>query len=334
MGNTILNAGFLQFDNQFTPDLRVVWGVRVEDFDQLIGSTKVSDDRHGYSRVRDWLPGVNITYRLNAKTNIRLSGSQTVVRPEFREIGPFGFYDFELNASVEGYSSLKRTKVTNIDARYELYPRSGETFSIGAFFKNFEMPIEQLFFPGAGGSSLFNYRNVDNARAYGAELELRKRLDFISGLQHFTFQSNLAYIYSRVKNASTANVSVDRPLQGQSPYVINTSLMYDHEKTGLNATLLFNQIGRRIAYVGNIKQGVPDIWEAPRPLVDFQVSKKLLNNKGEVRLNISDLLNKRLFFYQNTEVDAKSQEFNMNTDAVRFSRRFGTNVSISFGYNF
>lgn len=333
LGNTILNAGFLQFDNQFTPDLRVVWGVRVEDFDQLIGSVKKSDPRHGYSRVRDYLPGVNITYRLNSKTNLRLSGSQTVVRPEFREIGPFSFYDFELNASVEGFAALKRTKVTNLDLRYELYPRSGETFNVGVFYKNFDQPIEQLFFPAGGGSSIFNYRNVDGARAYGAEIELRKRLDFAAALKNFTFQTNLSYIYSRVRSTNTT-IDVDRPMQGQSPYVINAALMYDHEKSGLNATVLFNQIGQRIAFVGNEKQFVPNIWESSRPLLDLQVSKKLFKSKGEVRLNVSDLLNQRLYFYQNTEVDKSDESFNKGLDAVRFSRRFGTNISISFGYNF
>ena len=126
MANTILNAGFIQLDNQFTDKLRLVWGVRVESFDQLVGSTKQSDPRHVHSHVIDWLPGANLTYKLNDKTNIRLSGSQTVVRPEFRELSPFAFYDFELGASVLGNKNLVRTKITNADLRYEIYPRAGE----------------------------------------------------------------------------------------------------------------------------------------------------------------------------------------------------------------
>lgn len=335
VGNTILNAGFIQFDNQFTPDLRVVWGVRVEDFDQLIGSTRKSDPRHNNTRVRDWLPGVNITYRLNAKTNLRLSGSQTVVRPEFREIAPFGFYDFELNASVTGNAQLRRTKVTNIDLRYELYPRAGETFNAGVFYKNFDDPIEQVFQPNASSGDFF-FQNADMARAYGAELEFRKRLDFIKGFQNFTFQTNLAYIYSRIEDAFLAanGFSINRPMQGQSPYVINAALLYDHEKSGLNATVLFNQIGRRIAFIGNQRNLIPDVWENQRPLMDLQVSKKLLKNKGELRLNVSDLLNRTLYFYQNTERADDNKGFQKGSDALRFSRRFGTNVSLSFGYNF
>ncbi|HEY9658238.1 MAG TPA: hypothetical protein V6C65_07285, partial [Allocoleopsis sp.] len=81
LANTILNAGYLQFDNQFTRKLRVVWGLRVEDYDQLVGSVKAWDPRHSHSVIRDFLPGLNATYKLSPKMNLRLSASQTVVRP-------------------------------------------------------------------------------------------------------------------------------------------------------------------------------------------------------------------------------------------------------------
>lgn len=331
MANTILNAGFVQFDNQIG-DMRVVWGVRVEDYDQLVGSPKKSDSRHINTRVRDFLPGLNATYKVNPKTNLRLSASQTVVRPEFRELAPFEFYDFELNAAVVGNPRLERTKVTNADLRYELYPRAGETFNVGAFYKFFDKPIEQLFFQAGGGASSFAFANPQSAQTFGAEVELRKRLDFI-GLNNFTFQTNLAYIHSRIKDDSlkAAGFSIDRPLQGQSPYVVNASIMYDNEKAGLNATLLFNQIGRRIYLVGNVLQNVPDVWENPRQLFDFQLGKKLLQNKGELKLNVSDILNQRLIFHQNADGNEK---YNAGTDRIRFSRRMGTNVSVSFNYNF
>jgi outer membrane receptor protein involved in Fe transport len=309
-----------------------VWGARLEDYDQLVGSVKKSDPRHTYSRVRDILPGVNATYKVNPTTNIRLSASQTVVRPEFRELAAFEFYDFELNAAVVGNPLLERTKITNADLRYELYPRAGEAFTVGVFYKYFQTPIEQLFFQGGGGASFFPFRNVESAYTAGAELEFRKRLDFIN-LPNFTFQSNFAVMQSRIKDDSLKafGFSIDRPMQGQSPFVINASLMYDLEKAGLNATVLFNQIGRRIAFVGNVFQQVPDVWEAPRPLLDFQVGKKLLNSKAELRLNVSDILNRNLVFYQNA---SGNEAYQKGVDPVRFSRRFGTNITFTFGYNF
>ncbi|HVF95694.1 MAG TPA: TonB-dependent receptor, partial [Flavisolibacter sp.] len=223
--------------------------------------------------------------------------------------------------------------VTNADSRYELYPRAGETFNVGAFFKHFDKPIEQLFFQAGGGASSFAFSNPESARTIGGEIEFRKRLDFIPSLSAFTFQTNLAYIYSRIQDDSlkSAGFSIDRPLQGQSPYVINASLLYDNEGAGFNATLLFNQIGRRIYLVGNVYQQVPDVWENSRPLFDLQVAKKFFKSKGELRFNVSDILNQRLIFYQNATVD---QAYDKKTDPVRFSRKYGTNVSVTFGYTF
>lgn len=329
LANTILNGGFIQFDNQFTRELRVVWGVRVENYDQLVGSVKKYDPRHTHSEVTDFLPGLNATYKMNAKTNIRLSASQTVIRPELRELSFLNLYDFELNASVQGLPSLLRTKVTNLDLRYELYPRAGEIFSAGVFYKYFSKPIEQLFNEGSGGASTFTYQNPDKATAFGLEVEMRKKLDFIGGMKNFTLQANGAYIYSRVKDP---RFNVNRPLQGQSPFVANIGILYDLEKLGLNATLLYNQIGDRIYLVGDISAGAgsPDIYEASRPLLDFQVAKKVLKNKGEFRLNISDILNRTQYFYQNVNEKKSLQK---GTDVYRFTRQPGTTFSLTFNYS-
>jgi outer membrane receptor protein involved in Fe transport len=285
------------------------------------------DPRHVHTRVTDYLPALNLTYKLNHTTNLRLSGSQTVIRPEFRELSDFAFFDFELGATVTGIKSLLRTKITNADLRYEMYPRVGELFTIGLFYKYFRNPIELYFNQsGTGSSSTFNYINADNANSFGAELEMRKKLDFSQALRNFTFQSNISYIYNRVKWESA---KLDRPMQGQSPYVINASLQYDLNPSGFSTTLLFNQIGRRILYVGG--NDIPPVWEAPRALLDFQIAKKVLNKKGELKLNISDLLNQRAVYYHDLQDDGKYS--GSNADALAIDRKYGTNYSLSFSYN-
>ncbi len=327
MANSILNAGYIQFDNSFTKDLRVVWGLRVENFDQLIGSVKQSDNRHIHTEVRDYLPALNITYKLSPTTNIRLSGSQTVIRPEFRELSNFAFYDFELGATILGSANLQRTKVTNADLRYEIYPRAGELLTLGMFYKYFDQPIELYFNQsGAGSSNTFNYQNAEKASGYGVEFEMRKKLDFASMLKNFTFTTNLSYIYNRVEFSAK---SLDRPMQGQSPYIINASLQYDLEKYGINSTLLFNQIGRRIAYVGNDQ--TPAIWEAPRPLLDFQIAKKIIKGDGELKLNVSDIFNTKARFYHDLDDNGK---YSKSKDALAIQRIYGTTFSLTFGYNF
>lgn len=325
VANTILNAAFLQFDNPIGNKLRLVWGVRFESFDQLVGSTKKTDPRHVNTLVKDFLPGVNLTYKLNNKTNFRFAASQTVIRPEFRELSPFAFYDFELGAQVVGNRTAERTKVSNFDLRYELYPRAGELLTIGAYFKHFDKPIEYYFNRTGPGTNTFNILNTKNATAFGVELEFRKKLDFISVLKNFTLSGNLSYIYSRVKDTTG---TVDRPLQGQSPYLINFGIQYDVEKIGFSSTLLFNQIGRRILFVGN--EAISDIWEAPRPLLDLQLSQKIFKRRGEIKLNISDIINSRANFYH--DLDNNKKYSKSSKDVLAITRNYGTNVSVSFAY--
>lgn len=324
MANTILNAGYVQFDNKLSDGLRVVWGLRVEDFDQLVGSVKKWDPRHTYSKVTDFLPGVNATLKLTPKANLRLTASQTVIRPELRELSALNIYDFELNASVAGNPSLKRTKITNTDLRYELYPAAGELFTVGVFYKNFENPIESIFNEGSGGASLFSFQNVSKATAFGFEVEGRKKLT-----TRFTLQANGSYINSKTKDAA---LNVDRPLQGQSPYLINTGLLYDVVEKGFNMTVLFNQVGKRIYLVGDLQAGAatPDVFENPRALVDFQISKKFAENKAEIRFTISDILNQRQIFYQNNN---SNSDYSAGSDAIRFSRKFGTTFGVTLNYS-
>lgn len=332
VANSILNAGFLQFDDQLLKKFRVVWGLRIEDFDQVVGSYKQSDPRFIHTQKTDFLPGVNITYKLNDKTNIRLAGSQTVVRPEFRELSTFSFYDFDLGATVTGEPKLVRTKITNADLRYELYPRAGELFTLGVFYKRFMNPIELFANPGSGGASTFNYINADNANSYGAEFEFRKKLDALSRLKNFTVQGNLSYIYNRI-------ASLKRPMQGQSPYIINLGLQYDLPKAGINTTLLFNEIGRRIYYVGSqtlnggtgsSNDDLPPVWEAPRPVLDLQIAKSVIRKRGELKLNLADILNQEAKFYHDLN---NNKKYDKASDVIALSRKYGTNISVSFSYN-
>jgi hypothetical protein len=118
-------------------------------------------------------------------------------------------------------------------------------------------------------------------------------------------------------------------MQGQSPYLLNAGVQYDLDKYGLRTTVLFNQIGRRIALVGGSDQ--PPIWENPRPLIDIQIAKRVMKDKAEVKMNISDLLNKEAIFYWDVNNDGKYTE---SVDASAIKRKFGTNINFSFLYNF
>ncbi|WP_143197515.1 TonB-dependent receptor [Chitinophaga niabensis] len=321
-----LGAGFLQFDNQIGEKIRLVWGARVEYFLQNLQSPNLPIVENSSTDV---LPSLNFTYLLNSKTNIRVSASQTVARPEFREISPFSFYDFERNGLVFGRTDLTRSKITNVDARYEIYPKAGEVLTLGVFYKYFDTPIETNY-ETQQGAPFFSYQNAKSATSLGIELDFRKNLGFIKSgfLERLTVFSNAALIKSEVKFPAGFVGTRNRPMQGQSPYVVNAGIQFDAPEAGTNASVLFNVIGKRIAQVGNAD--FPDVWENPRPLLDFQITQRIFKN-ADLKLTASDILSSKGIYYWERNGDKK---YDASKDLVINKFNFGTNLGVSFSYKF
>jgi TonB-dependent receptor len=336
-GISALNSGFAMLDNKYS-DFRIIWGLRAEFFEQFLRSTDLSLKQIIINTEKwDFLPSVNITYSLNTKNQIRVAASKTVARPEFREIAPFQFFDYEQIWGIAGDVDLQRTAILNADLRYEYYPKSGEMISVGLLAKQFDKPIEIRMDPGSNGDRwLFNYSNADKASLYGVEFEIRKSLDFISEkLSKLTFIGNATILESKVTlvTESITNVKTeqDRPLFGQSPYLINAGFQYINKSW--NMTALYNRIGPRLALVGDpVGAGFYDIYEKPRNLVDLQVSKRFWEGNGELKLTVSDLLNNQFAFYDNLTSKA-GYDFN-GGDRINYAYRPGTTVTVGFTYNF
>jgi hypothetical protein len=354
-GNSYLGAYYGMLDNSIGKKIRIIWGLRVENFQQRLNSYSFSSQKVKVdTSYLDFLPSANFIYAINDKMNFRAAASRTVSRPEFREIAPFAFYDFNLFALLAGNPLLKRTQITNLDLKYEYFFGKGQMISLSLFNKIFKNPIEQYINPGTvGGSSLqYTWINSNKATNYGVEFVFRKNFDFLAKavnaewLENLVFFTNLAYIKSEVEIPT--NQGKDkflRPLQGQSPYILNFGLQFNEPKTETSFAILFNQIGRRIAYVGIPDYGVLDVYENPKPLLDFQISKRVVKN-GVVRINVTDIFNKTLYFYQDQNLDKKftkgnypdnsdgNPEKKIDGDTVFMSTKTGTNMSINFIYTF
>lgn len=332
-GASILNAAYMMMDNKFN-DLRLVWGLRAENFQQLLTSKIQTGERSVLlTRKWDFLPSANMMYSLNSKQNLRMSASRTVARPEFRELAPFAFFDYETNYGVKGDTSLRRSSVLNYDARYEWYPKSNESITIGAFYKDFTDPIEFRLDPASNADSRrYFYQNALNAKTFGLEIEVRKGMEFLSAaFKNLFFFGNYTFTQSEVKfndlNAGNKEITAARPLQGQSPYLINAGFQWTSEK--FNASLLYNRVGQRLALVGNAE--FPNVYERPRNQLDFQISKKILDNNGELKLNVADMINNPYYFYENID---QSFAFKKGVDRMFSNYKPGTTVTLTFTYDF
>lgn len=337
-----LYAGYAMIETPLLDKLRFVGGVRMEMWDinlvpinQLINQEV--ENLRAEQNVLDFLPSVNLIYGLSDKMNVRASFSQTLARPEFRELAPFRFDDYK--QSTFGNPSLERTRIMNYDLRWEWFPRAGELVAVSAFYKNFTNPIEQFYLLG-GSDVQAEPINASGANTVGAEFEFRKGLDQVAKfLSNFSFGANLTLVHSQVtfnedepvtffngfgisQAPTTTLTNLERPLQGQSPYLINALVGYNNSTWGTDATILFNVFGERLATVGT--NGIPDEYEQPRPTLDFTLRQKLPAGL-QLSLKAQNLLDSETRF---------TQEFTGEMAEVIESQRYFSGRSLSIGISF
>jgi outer membrane receptor protein involved in Fe transport len=265
--------------------------------------------------MNDILPSYGVVWKPNSAIRGRLAYSETLARPDFREMTPVGFTDDETGYIVSGNPNLKGTVIKNIDHRWEYYFTTDEYASVGFFYKKFENPIEAVFL--SGPNRIQSFRNALAANNYGIEFEGRMGARHISRyFRRWTLLSNVSFIKSQIEispDSASSQTSSSRPLQGQSPYVLNLQIQYDRPVLGFTATLLYNMIGERITEVG--VNGIPDIYEQPFGQLDLVASHKLKPN-WTLSFRARNLLDPAIEATQNSEV----------VRSMRRGRAFGVTV--------
>lgn len=304
----------------------IILGTRVESNHMTLNSRDDFSIIEVRNPIMSILPFINTSYSLSESAQIRFAYGRTINRPEFRELAPFVFYDYKMDAGRAGNPDLKHATIDNIDLRFEFYPRLGETITIGVFYKYFDNPIENKTFVTTE-SPQFGYINADFAWSYGAELELRKSLQGVTNsaiFDRFSLNMNASVILTTVDLGDGA-IAQDRsrPLQGQSPFIVNSAIYYDNPSTGFNANIVYNIIGKRIYSVGDVL--FPTIYEMPRHSLDVMASKKF-GKQLTVKAGIQDVLNSSYRFYQDSDRD---NQISLDKDHVIFSNSKGRLFSIS-----
>lgn len=290
-GFETLYSGYGLIDLPATERLRIVAGMRAEQVDifvenmvdTILYQSSIADYDNGGFGGTDLLPSLNMVYSITGDINLRLAYNRTLARPVFRELAPYASYDFKAGIRKIGNPDLVKTTVDNADLRWEWFIRPGEIISVSGFYKHFTDPIE-LKDKEETAHPEINYENIDESMLYGLELEIRKKLDFFESLKRFSVGANVTFVKSRLVEDSSRLASarvVDpswpetRVMFGQSPYLVNTYLNYNHFERGWDANIGFNISGPKLILVN--KAATPDVFEQPFPLLDFNVSKQFRN---------------------------------------------------------
>lgn len=300
--------------------INITGGLRWEDNDQRVNTFTLNNTPTTAQLKRvDMLPSVVGTLFLTDKQQLRAGFSQTLSRPDFRELSAAPFTDINTNQETVGNPNLKQTSITNWDLRWEYYLSPTENIFAGFFWKDLTKPIELVAVPGTAG--LNTYQNTDKANIYGFELELLKKLDFVHPvLQNFYAGGNYTWSASNVQlNADNlkAQTTNDRQLQGHSAQIVNFQIGYDNPQWKTQATLLYNVSSKRIMAAGVL--GAPDKYEQPVHQLDFVFSQNLYRGLS-MQVSMQNLLDSEIRITQGDEV----------TRAFRRGRFFNLSVRLAY----
>ncbi len=270
---------------------------------EILASLRQEDSRQQLVNLEDGVPydpletsdslmSFSANYNISDDHVVRAGFANTLSRPDFREFSPNRYKDPITGDIVFGYEDLKYTTIDNIDLKYEWYMSYDEMAAVGLFQKNFTYPVETVVIddPDAqGGTKKVSFRNADSATSTGVEFSIRKKLGIGSSstsTSNYFVSSNLAFIDSAVKIHRVAGdefleniTTLDRPMQGQSPYVVNINFGYDNLNTGRSAIFAYNEFGKRIVKLGSF--GAPDFYEQPFKKLDFVVKWRLNDTYDE-----------------------------------------------------
>ena len=351
-------AGYISTVLNLTENIKADLGIRVENYilrysgqnqygDKVLGNEKVLDDL-------GFFPSINIISSLTEKQNLRVSYSNTIARPSFKELSfaeifdPLSdrtfigglFHDVDEVAGIEYWDgNLKSTRIHNFDVRWELYEQRGQMISVSGFYKKFLNPIELVqYFTQTGA---FQPRNVGDGDVYGVETEFRLNMGFLSEtLENMNLSSNVTIARSRitlskteydsrVRNAREGQpIGNYRDMAGQAPFIINSGLSYDGGENGfwkgLGVGLYYNIHGPTLQYVGI--SDIPDIYVMPFNSLNLNAHKTIgRNGHFQLGLKVDNLLN-----------DKKESVFRSFGASDRYFERLspGTSFQLKVAYSF
>lgn len=289
--NDMVSSAYAMMTQPLGERLQIIGGVRLERTNMTVRSASTSGEQNVAKRSHtDILPALNLQYELADGHQIRMGLSQTVSRPEYREISPIEYRDMVEQRTISGNADLKQSRISNLDLRWEWYPTNTEIMSIGVFAKQFSSPIERVEIATSGASRL-GFINADGGYNYGVEFELRRQLSMIADvLSPLTAFTNVTLMKSQIDmkdNNVSAFTDEKRPMIGQAPYVLNAGLNYAHPNGRASASILYNVVGKRLQ-AGGIEP-LPDTYELPRQMVDLSLQMPLFS-RVNAKLDLKNLL--------------------------------------------
>jgi hypothetical protein len=307
-----LVSGYADATKTVLENLLVNVGFRLENFKQNL-KTDTSIDNNS----TDFMPFINLRLGLSENMDIRFGYNKSVNRPAFRELAPFSFYDYDFRADIQGNPGLKNATINNLDVKWELFMGEADYLSFGGFYKQFKNPIE-LYYVIRSELPLFTFQNSEKATVAGLEFELKKTLSKERGtaLHDMAIYLNAAYIRSNIElGENSVEVVKNRPLQGQSPYVINLAYIYANAAKGVKFELIYNVSGKSLYSTGDGQETYP-WYSMSRHMLDLNFNKAI-SKRVSLSLGVSNLLDAPLEIREDANLDGNVSDLGTADNVIQ-----------------
>ncbi|MGQ0660762.1 TonB-dependent receptor domain-containing protein [Sphingosinicella sp.] len=344
-----VHGAYAQAEGEILNGLRATVGIRYEDGDQSVQPIGIGAVLTPTSINNSyWLPAVTVTWDLARDMQLRFHTSQTIARPQFRELAPQIYQDFESDREFTGNPFLVDSELLNFETRYEWYFARDQRLSLAGFYKRIENPIEAAAFFAGGGQLRVGFANAPEAELYGAEIEAQVYvpLDRLGGAFFDTRRLLLIgnYTYTQSSISATNRTIIGPDLQpvasnllfqdgarltGQSDHLANLQIGIEDTDRLSQATFLFSYASERVTNRGPI-QGLlrqPDIIERPGLRVDFVLRQEVPlfgNTRGELKLEARNI------FGQDYEEFQESGANRIDINSYRLGQSFSASFTVRF----
>jgi len=295
----VVNAVYAQVDAEIIPLVRTTLGVRYEDATQtvmprdLFGSAIFPETT---VEEQYFLPAFTATWNFAENQQLRFGASQTIGRPQFRELAPQSYIDPESDREFTGNPFLVDTEILNLDARYEWYFARQQYLTAGVFYKDLERPVESVVVL-TGDQRQQSFLNAPAATVFGAEVEAKKYFEFpdvgasFIANKRWLVQANYTWSESEVHvgpddvvrtqggggapEQASFFIADGSRLQGHSEHVANLQLGWEDDTARSQATIIVNYVSERITARGAGAAGArePDYIQDPGVFLDFVYRK-------------------------------------------------------------
>lgn len=345
----IITAGYIMAQQQIKKKLNLVYGLRIEHTAMFYdGVNQNNTVRYLNEKTLDavnFLPALNMVYKVTPKMNLRAGYSRTLARPSFKEKSEAEIYDPITKRTFSGNLDLDITNIDNVDLRYEFFMGGKDMLAISGFYKRFDGHIELVSFELAPDN--LKPRNSGIAQVFGGEVEIRKGLRKHTSskfLQGFFFAANASVVHSMVdmnsvlidndggtefelrqNNARDGEViNKFRRMSGQSPYAVNASIAYEFGDNRGNISLAYNVQGDQLSVIGSGR--VPDVYTLSFHSLNFNAYVNVGKDRNSrITLRLQNLLNDdRTLVYRSYKAQ----------DQIFTSFKPGVSIRVAYQYTF